>query len=107
MTSRRPSTAASRTVEVRVSGVGSSEPTIISASCSGGRRLRVRGADGGPPADHGDRVGDLADLVELVRDEDDGQALALELGEVAEQLVDLLGHEDGGGLVEDQVRAPR
>ena len=36
------------------------------------------------------------------RDEEDGHALALELAQVGEQLVDLLGHEHRGGLVEDQ-----
>jgi hypothetical protein len=41
-----------------------------------------------------------------VRDEDDRQALAAQLGEVAEQLVDLLRHEDGGGLVEDEHLRP-
>src|SRR3712207_3264779 len=68
----------------------------------GRRRPGVGGADGGSPPDDGDRVGDPAHLVELVRDEDDRQALALELGEVAEQLVDLLRDQDGGRLVEDQ-----
>jgi hypothetical protein len=42
-----------------------------------------------------------------VRDEDDGQALALELAQVVEELVDLLGHEHRGRLVEDQILAPR
>jgi hypothetical protein len=41
-------------------------------------------------------------LVELVRDEDDGGAGGDELAQRGEQLVDLLGHEHGGGLVEDQ-----
>ena len=89
---------------MRVSGEGSSAPTIISASWRAVVVLGSALADGRAAADDGDRVGHLADLVELVRDEDDGEALALELGEVAEQLVDLLRHEDGGGLVEDQRR---
>ena len=90
------------TVEARVSGEGSSAPTISSASW---RAVVVFGsavADGRAAADDRDRVGDLADLVELVRDEEDRQALARELGQVAEQLVDLLRHEDRGRLVEDQ-----
>ena len=36
-----------------------------------------------------------------MRDEDDGEALALELGQRGEQLLDLLRHEHRGGLVED------
>ena len=40
-------------------------------------------------------------LVELVRDEQDREALGLELAEVVEELVDLLRHEHGRRLVED------
>ena len=63
------------TVDSRSSGTGSAEPTIISASCRLVTVLRVGGADGGAAADHGDVVGDGPHLVELVRDEDDRQAL--------------------------------
>jgi len=37
-----------------------------------------------------------------VRDEDDRQPLALELTQVVEELVDLLGHKNRRGLVENQ-----
>jgi hypothetical protein len=53
-------------------------------------------------ADDGDLVGDRQHLAELVRDEDDGQALGLQAAQVVEERVDLLGHQDRGGLVEDQ-----
>src|SRR5262249_21296662 len=50
---------------------------------------------------------DLADLSELVRDEYDGLTLAPERAEDAEEVVRLLGCEDGGRLVEDEyVGAP-
>ncbi len=90
------------TVDSRVSGDGSSLPTISSASLravtSGvstvatvvPRRMTVISS------------ATLQHLVELVRDEDDGQALGLELAQVVEELVDLLRHEHGGRLVEDQ-----
>jgi hypothetical protein len=63
---------------------------------------RVDGVDRGAAADHGDLVGHLQHLVELVRDEQDGEPLLLEVAQVVEQLVDLLRHQDGGGLVEDE-----
>ena len=44
----------------------------------------------------------LEHLVELVADEDDRDALGRELAERVEQLVDLLRHEHGGWLVEDE-----
>ena len=62
---------------------------------------RVDGRDRRTAADHGDLVGDREDLVELVGDEDDREALGLELAQIAEELVHLLRHQDGGGLVED------
>ncbi len=68
----------------------------------GGGRLRVGGADRGAAPDDGDVVGDLQHLAQLVRDEDDGQALGLELAQVVEECVDLLRHQHGGGLVEDE-----
>src|SRR5690606_10165890 len=61
-----------------------------------------RGADGGAAADDGDLVGDGEDLAQLVGDEDDRQALGLQLAEVVEEGVHLLRDQDGGGLVEDQ-----
>jgi hypothetical protein len=54
------------------------------------------------PADDRDLVGHGAHLVELVRDEQHRQALADELAEVAEELVDLLRDEHRGRLVQDQ-----
>ena len=69
----------------------------------GGDRGRVVHArDRGTAPDDRDGVGDRQHLVELVRDEDDGQPLAGELAQVAEQLVDLLRYQHGGGLVEDE-----
>jgi len=41
-------------------------------------------------------------LLQLVRDEEDGDPLPLQLLEVAEELVDLARDEHGGGLVEDE-----
>ena len=58
-------------------------------------------ADGTAGADDGDRVGVLEHLVELVRDEDRRRPAGGELGERVEQLVDLLRHQHGGRLVED------
>ena len=87
----------------RVSGDGSSEPTIISASCSA---VTVEGSSTSPtvlPARiDGDRVGVLEDLVELVGDEDHGRLAGRQLAQRGEQLVDLVGNEHGRGLVEDQ-----
>ena len=68
---------------------------------TGGHLGRQHGPHRGAAPDHGDLVGDGEDLVQLVADEDDRDALLLQLAQVAEQLVDLLRHQDGGGLVED------
>ncbi len=68
----------------------------------GGGGLRVGGADRGAAPDDGDVVGDLQHLAQLVRDEDDGQALGLELAQVVEECVHLLRHEHCGRLVEDE-----
>jgi hypothetical protein len=68
---------------------------------AGGHGARVGRADAGAPADHGDRVGDGPDLVELVGDEDERVALGAHAAQRAEQVVDLLRHEDGRRLVED------
>ena len=68
-----------------------------------GRGVRgVGGADRGAAADDGDLVGDRQHLAELVRDEDDGQALGLEPAQVLEERVDLLRDQDRGRLVEDE-----
>ena len=96
------STTTSVTVDSRVSGVGSSLPTMSSARSWAVDLVGLDRGDGAPAPDHGDGVGDLEHLVELVVDEDDRVALGLQLAQVAEQLLDLLGHQHGGRLVEDQ-----
>ncbi len=68
----------------------------------GGDLRRLHGGHRRTAPDHGDLVGDLEHLVQLVRDEDDGEAFALELAKVLEQLGDLLRHQHRGGLVEDE-----
>jgi len=50
--------------------------------------------------------GDREHLVQLVRDEQDGEPFGLELAQVAEQLVDLLRHQHRGGLVQDEDAGP-
>ena len=85
----------------RCSGEGSSEPTISSASWRAVTSVGSTVADRRAAADHGDLVGDGEHLVELVGDEDDREALLLQLAQVAEQLVDLLRHQHRGRLVED------
>ena len=64
--------------------------------------LGVGLADDLAEADDGDPVGDLADLAELVGDEDDGLPGLLELAHDVHQLVGLLRGEHRGGLVEDE-----
>ena len=96
------STTRSVTVDSRSSGTGSAEPTIISASCRLVTDFGSAVPTVVPAPDDGDLVGDGPHLVELVRDEDDRQALGLELAQVAEQLVDLLRDQHGGRLVQDQ-----
>ena len=54
------------------------------------------------PADHGDAVGDVQHLVQLVADEDQALALVAHHAEGLEQLHDLLRGEHRGGLVEHQ-----
>ena len=68
---------------------------------AGGDVVGADRGDGGAATDHGDLVGDGEHLVELVGDEDEGEALVLELAQVAEELVDLLRHQHRGRLVED------
>ena len=53
-------------------------------------------------SEHGDPVGDLEHLVQLVGDEDDRHAFAVEGLEDREELARLLRREDGRRLVEDQ-----
>jgi len=69
----------------------------------GGRDgIGVDGGDRLATSDHRDPVGDLEDLLELVVDEDDRRPAGLQLAQVAEQLLDLLGDQDRGRLVEDE-----
>ena len=84
-------------------------PASEARSRPSARRARERSTSAGftvatvrPCADDGDVVGDRQHLVELVGDEDDGGAVGFELAEVAEQFVDLLRHQHGRRLVEDQ-----
>ena len=64
-----------------------------------GRRFR---ADHPAVPQHGNPIADVKDLVQFVRDEDQGMALAGHLAQSEEELVDLLGCEHGGRLVQDQ-----
>ena len=60
------------------------------------------GGDGAAVLEDGDPVADLADLLEPVRDVDDGDALGGEVADDAEQVVDLALVEHGGRLVQDE-----
>ena len=60
------------------------------------------GRDGAAVLEDGDPIADLADLLEPVRDVDDGDTLGGEVADHAEQVVDLALVEDGGRLVEDE-----
>ena len=77
-----------------------------------GQRLRVRLGrvhcrDGLALAKYRDSVRDAHDLVELMRDDDDGLAVVAHVMEYGEELFRLLRGQDGGRLVEDEdVRAP-
>ena len=62
----------------------------------------VHGADVLALAQNGDPVGHSHDLVELVGDEQDALAFLGKLPHGVHQLVDLLGGEHGGGLVENE-----
>jgi hypothetical protein len=59
-----------------------------------------------PAPKDGDAVGDGQDLVQLVADEDDGEAPGLEPPDLLEEVLGLLGGEDAGGLVQDQDPGP-
>ena len=66
-----------------------------------GRVAPVVDADVAPEPQHGDPIGDLEDVVEVVRDEDDSEPL---FGESADELENLIGLRDaqrGRRLVED------
>ena len=89
------------TVDVRVSGLGSSLPTIISASW---REVTVFGSTVPTvvPRRITVTVSAIArHLVELVGDEEERVAVVAHRAQGVEQLVDLLRHEHRGRLVED------
>ena len=67
-----------------------------------GRALPRDGLDRLAAPEHGDPVGDLEHLVQLVRDEDDRLPLGLERLDDLEELLRLLRREHGGRLVEDE-----
>ena len=67
-----------------------------------GRASRGERLDVLPPPKHGDSVGDLEDLVQLVADEDDREALPGERAQDLEELSGLLWREHRGRLVEDE-----
>ncbi len=69
---------------------------------AGRGRLRIDGADGPATAQHRHAVGDGLDLVELVRDEDDGLPLLGHRAQGLEESFGLLRSEYGGRLVHDQ-----
>ena len=103
--SRRPSTGEHRDVgDRRLAGLGRGQFAADHqlGELPGGGGRRVGGADRRAAADDGDLVGDRQHLAQLVRDEDDGEALGLELAQVVEERVDLLRDQDGGGLVQDE-----
>ena len=77
------------------------DPTISSASSRARHVLGQHLGHGATGADDGDRVGDRQHLVQLVGDEDHRHPTGHQLAQRGEELVDLLGHEDGGRLVED------
>ena len=52
-------------------------------------------------AQHGVGVGDREHLRHLVRDEDEGPAFCLQVPQDAEQVLDLVVAQRGGGLVQD------
>ena len=52
-------------------------------------------------AEHGHRLADLVDLLQVMRDEQEGDALRLQFAHAAEEALDLVAVELGGRLVED------
>lgn len=69
--------------------------------------LVLRGGGGHLPdaaavPDHGDPVAERGDLLEVVRDEDDPDAVLAQPPHDREQLLDLLGGQHGGRLVHDE-----
>ena len=79
-----------------------SRPTIARASDSSVAPSRGTVSIVLPASEHGDAVGDLEHLVQLVADEDDRDALPAQRAQDLEQIRRLLGRQHGGRLVEDQ-----
>ena len=91
-------------VTVDFAGVGLGQLAADHELCelASGHVLGQHGGDGAAGADHRDGVGDAEHLIELVADEDDSDPLRRQIAERVEQVVDLLRHEHGGRLVEDE-----
>ncbi len=68
----------------------------------GGRVLGAVRGDVRAVAHHGDRVAQVEDLVEAVRDEDEGSALVAQAAGHGEEALDLDPAEGGGRLVHDE-----
>ncbi len=64
--------------------------------------LRSHRAHDLPPAQHGNVVGNLQDLFELVSNEDDGSPLLLYFSHGREESFDFLRREDRSGFVHDE-----
>ena len=64
--------------------------------------IHLNGIDKFTSSDNGAIVGHLFDLVEFMGDDDDGLALLGEVADNRHQLLDLLGGQNGGGLVQNQ-----
>ena len=91
----------------RLGGADGGDVDLTVADHQGGDLGRVEPADrtrrhDAAAAQDRHAVGDGDDLTQLVRDEHDADALGAQSAHGAEQGVDVLGHEHGGGLVEDQ-----
>ena len=71
-----------------------------------GRSVTLDGLDLPSASEHGDSVRDLENLVQLVGDEDDRHALAVEGLQDREELRRFLRSEDSRGLVEDEDVGP-
>ena len=62
----------------------------------------LRLTDDRPATHDGDAIGDRSHLPQLVGDENDALALVAQRLHDAHQVVDLLGRQNGGGLVENE-----
>ena len=69
---------------------------------AGGQLAGVARADDAPVTENGHPIGDAADLVEEVRDIDDGVPGSLEAPDQGEEAFDVLLCKRAGGLVQDQ-----